>query len=173
VQHDRVLESIALWEDEYKMVIEDKSRLLEVLDNALNQATSTAIKNADPIKRSKNSTFIGTTIVEKNRDGFYDIKFLNDTILFENISTFDVAVMIAQRYNSNEHSVIKQILVLEEKYAKYHNDMVHYLHCFKAAKKKNDIEKMCILEDKFQVAEGLARITKDRIGFFKRVKYAF
>ena len=148
----------------------DKPRLLMVFDDALNQAASIAIKNAEPIKRSKNSAFIGTTIVEKNSSGYYDVKSIDKAVLYENISVFDVALIIAQRYSAGEHGVIKQVLALEEKYSKHHNDMVHYLHCFKAAKKKNDIEKMCILEDKFQVAESLAKMTKDKITSFKRVK---
>jgi len=155
------------------MIIDDKPKFLEAFDDALNRATSIAIKNADPIKKNKNSTYVGTTIVEKNENGLYDVRFINQAILFENLSSFDVAMIVAQRYNTNEHNVIKQVLALDEKYSKYHTDMIHYLHCFKSAKKRNDVEKMCILEDKFQVAEGLAKLTKDRIGFFKRVKSSF
>lgn len=152
------------------MNITDRPRLLVVFDAALNQAASIAIKNAEPIKRSKNSAFIGTTIVEKNTKGFYNVKSIDGTILFEDIFVFDVAVIIAQRYSTGEHGIIKQVLALEEKYSKHRNDMIHYLHCFKAAKKKKDIEKMCILEDKFQVSEGQAKIIKDKITSFKKVK---
>jgi hypothetical protein len=155
------------------MSIQDRSRLLVVFNDALNQAASIAIKNGDPIKRSKNSTFIGTTIVEKNANGYYDVRSIDKSALYEDISVFDVALIIAQRHSAGEHGIIKQVLALEDRYSKYHNDMVHYLHCFKAAKKKNDIEKMCILEDKFQVAESLAKMTKDKIGSFKRVKTTF
>lgn len=155
------------------MIIDDKPKFLEAFDDALNRATTIAIKNADPIKKNKNTTYVGTTIIEKNDNGFYDLKFLNHTPLFENLSSFEVAMIVAQRYNTSEHGVIKQVLALDEKYSKYHTDMIHYLHCFKAAKKKNDVEKMCILEDKFQVAEGLAKLTKDKIAFFKRIKSTF
>ena len=105
--------------------------------------------------------------------GFYDIKSIDKILLYENIFVFDIALIIANRYSHGEHGTIKQILLLEQKYSKYHTDMMHYLNCFKAAKKKNDIEKMCILEDKFQVAESQAKLIKDKIGSFKKVKIAF
>ena len=155
------------------MIIEDRSKFSEAFDDALNRAATIAIKNSDPVKKNKNSTYVGSTIVEKNENGLYDIKFINQTMLFENLSSFDVAMIIAQRYNTNEQNIIKQVIALDEKYSKHHTAIVHYLHCFKSAKKRNDIEKMCIFEDKFQVAEGLAKLTKDRIAFFKRVKSTF
>jgi hypothetical protein len=40
----------------------------------------------------------------------------------------------------------------------------------KAAKAHRDIERLAILEDKFQVSDTLARNTRDKITNFKRVK---
>jgi len=48
--------------------------------------------------------------------------------------------------------------------------MLNYLSCLKGAKKKHDIERMAILEDKFQVAETLAKSARDSITNFKRIK---
>ena len=81
-----------------------------------------------------------------------------------------MAVIVAQRYNHHETGVIKQVLILEDKFSKYHTDMIHYLHCMKAAKRKQDIDRLAILEDKFQLAEQRAKDTRDSISVFKRVK---
>jgi hypothetical protein len=148
----------------------NRSALLNKLDKATEKAASFAISRGDPIRMSRRSTLIGNTFVEKNNNGLYDVILPNKTILYKDLSVFDVAVIIAQRYNSGEQSIIKKVLSQEEIYLKHHNDMLHYLNCLKSAKKRHDIERMAILEDKFQVAEMLARNARNSISIFKRVK---
>jgi len=148
----------------------DRPELIDKLDKATERAASMAISRGNPIRMSKKSTLVGNTFVEKNNDGFYDVILPNKDKLYEDLSVFDVAVIIAQRYNSGDTSTIKKVLSLEGRYAKYHNDMLHYLNCLKGAKKKHDIERMAILEDKFQVAETLAKGARDSITNFKRIK---
>jgi len=144
--------------------------LLDKLDRATSRAASFAINRGFPIPMSKKTTLIGNTFVEKNTNGLYNIVSPDKTILYEDISIFDIAVIVAQRYNSGEPAAIKKVLALEERFAKYHTDMIHYLDCLKGAKKRHDIERMAILEDKFQVAEILAKKARDSISIFKRIK---
>lgn len=148
----------------------ERLSLLDKLDKATDRAASFAISKGYPIRISKKSTLIGNTSVEKNANGLYDVISPNKTLMYENISVFDVAVILAQRYNSGETSVIKKVLALEEKFEKHHTDMVHYLNCLKGARKRHDIERMAILEDKFQTAEMLAKSARDGISIFKRIK---
>ena len=148
----------------------EKPELLEKLDKATDRAATFALQRGVPVPISKKSVLVGNVFIEKNSNGFYDVIALDRTKLFEDISVFDVAVIIAQRHNNGESSAIKQVLFLEDRFLKFHTDMVHYLHCMKSAKKKNDVERMAILEDKFQVAESLAKDLRDRISIFKRVK---
>jgi len=147
----------------------DRTELLEKLGRATDRAATFALQRGVPVPISNKSVLIGNVFIEKNKFG-YNVVALDRMKLYENISVFDVAVIIAQRYNSGEISAIKQVLFLEDRFAKYHIDMIHYLHCMRSAKKKNDVERMAILEDKFQVAESLAKNIRDRIAFFKRVK---
>ena len=147
----------------------DRTELLEKLGRATDRAATFALQRGVPVPISKKSVLIGNVFIEKNKFG-YNVVALDRMKLYENISVFDVAVIIAQRYNSGEISAIKQVLFLEDRFTKYHIDMIHYLHCMRSAKKKNDVERMAILEDKFQVAESLAKNIRDRIAFFKRVK---
>lgn len=150
----------------------EKEVLLEKLDKALDRATVISIQRGLPISLSRKVSLVGNLCVEKNEEGLYNVITLDKSILFENLSGFDVAVILAQRYNSGEGNAIREVLSLEKKFSKYHNDMIHYLHCMKKAKKKNDVERLSILEDKFQTAELLARNIKDKLTLFKRTKYS-
>ncbi len=147
----------------------ERPELLAKLDRATDRAATFALQRGMPIPVSKKSVLIGNVFIEKNKAG-YNVVSMGHKRLYENISVFDVAVIVAQRYNLGETAAIKQVLALEDRFSKYHTDMVHYLHCMKSAKKKNDNERFAILEDKFQVAELLAKSIRDRITSFKRVK---
>jgi len=144
--------------------------LLNKLDRATDRAASLIIQKGYPIPRNDKGMWVGDAIVEKNSNGFYDILSLDGVILYKDILVFDVATIIAQRYSAGEFSIIKKILVLEEKYSKYRTDMIHYLHCFKGARKRHDHDGMDILEDKFQISESRAKTTRDDISRFKRIK---
>lgn len=147
-----------------------RESLIEKLDKATDKAVTVALVRGIPLPVSNKSTLIGNILVEKNIKGLYNVITLDGKELFKDIVVFDVAVIIAQRYNSGEMSTIKKVLMLEEKYAKYHADMVNYLHCLKAARKRHDYERMAILEDKFQSSEIYAKDIRDSISVFKRTK---
>lgn len=146
-----------------------RSSLLEKLDKATDRGAQLAISKGYPIRMSKKTTLIGNTFIEKNTEGLYNI-VSNKKTIYENISIFDIAVIVAQRYNTGEQAAIRKVMALEEQFTKYHTDMIHYLNCLKGAQKKHDIERMAILEDKFQVAEILAKKARDSISIFKRIK---
>jgi len=148
----------------------ERPEILAKLERATDRAATFAISRGYPIPMDKKSTLIGNVFVTKNAKGFYDVLKFDKTPIYEDISVFDVAIIVAQRYNSGETSIIRRVLDLEEKFSKYHTDMIHYLHCIRGAKKNHDHERMAILEDKFQVSETLAKMTRDKISVFKRVK---
>lgn len=147
-----------------------KDRLIKKLDKITDRAASSALSTGYLIPMTDKSVLVGNMLIEKNRHGLYNILSFDKRIVYEDILVFDVAVTIAQRHTSGEYGSVKQILYLEEKYSKYHTDMVHYLSCLKGAKKNKDYERMAILEDKFQVSESLAKKTRDQISIFKRIK---
>lgn len=148
----------------------DRSGIIDRLNKATDKAASFAMQRCFPISDNKNGTWIGSTLIKKNSSGFYDIYSLDRVLLFKNISVFDVATIISQRYTAGEFTVIEKVLILEKTFSKHHNDMLHYLHCIKGAKRRRDYDTMAILEDKFQVSEIRARHTRDTISFFKKVK---
>ncbi len=147
----------------------DRKLMLNKLKDATDKAASLAIKRGLPIS-NKSGTWVGNTIIKKNRKGFYDILTLDKKELFTDIIVFDVATIISQRFTDGEFKTIEKILVLEHTYSKHHTDMIHYLHCIKAAKLRQDYDAMAILEDKFQVSEIRAKNTRDDIAVFKRLK---
>ncbi len=147
----------------------DRNGILEQLDKVTDKVASIAVRNGMPIS-TKKGVFVGNAFIEKNNKGFYDILSISGKSLYKDIAVFDVAIIVAQRYNNDEFSAIKKVLALEEVYSKNHTEMLYFLHCYKGAKKKKDYSRMAILEDKFSTSESKAKIARDRISFFKRVK---
>lgn len=147
----------------------DRAAILNKLSEATDKAASIAIRRGLPIS-TKSGTWVGNTIVKKNSKGFYDVLSLDNKKLFTDIIVFDVATIIAQRFTDGEFRTIEKILILECAYSKHHTDMMHYLHCIKAAKLRQDYDTMAILEDKFQISEIRAKNTRDDIAIFKRLK---
>lgn len=148
----------------------DRKNLIDKLDRATDKAATLAIERGLPIPAEKSNTWVGKTLIKKNKSGFYDIFSLEKKQLFKDIVVFDIATIIAQRYTDGEFKTIEKVLVLENTYSKYHMDMLHYLHCMKGAKKRHDYDAMAILEDKFQISEIRAKSTKNSIAIFKRLK---
>jgi len=148
----------------------NKENLLKKLDKATSRAASISIQRGIPIAISNKLVRVGNLFISKNKNNFFDVLTADRTPLYKDILVFDVAVIIAQRYSTGQKSIIKTVLELEEKYSKFHTDMIYYLHAIKIAKEKNDINKMSILEDKFQSAEMQAKELRDKISVFKRVK---
>lgn len=144
----------------------DRIALIEQLKHATDKAASFMVQRGTLEPR----TCIGSTHIRRNKNGFYDIFSLNNKLLFENIMVFDIATIIAQRYTSGEFSALSKVLDLESVYAKHHTDMLHYLHCVQAAKRRNDFTTLAILEDKFRISEVRASRARDSIVFYKRVK---
>lgn len=144
--------------------------LINNLEKATTRAAQLVIQSGYPISISKNLTIVGNLFIEKSINKSYKVLLSDKSILFDNISVFDVAIILAQQYKRGHISAVKQIIYLEGKYLKYHNDMIYYLHCMKGAKKTHDNERFFILEDKFYMAEILAKNIKDKIIFFKKIK---
>ena len=147
-----------------------KRSIINKLDKVTSRAAKFALDKGYPLRTSKKEILVGNTIVKKSINGLYDVILPDNTVVYSNIVIFDVAIIIAQRYNLGETSVISNVSKLEERYVKYRNDMMHYLNCLKIAKGRRDLERMAILEDKFQVAEASAKIIRNNIAIFKRIK---
>lgn len=145
-----------------------KARVLSKLDQAVKKAADLAIRDGVPISINDKITLVGSVYLRKNQDETYDILKLNKNCLYTDINLKEVAVIIAQKYNNDDRSNIKTLLYLDEKYSKYHSDLIHYLHCLKSAKRSQDWERSSILEDKFYEAELMVRSIKDQILFYKR-----
>jgi len=149
--------------------IKDKSYLLFLFDNAIEQATQTAILRNQPIPTSKRDTYVGNYLVRKNNNNLYDIKD-GIEVLYENLYMYEAAISIAQRQNQGFDNSIKEIIKIDDDYGKHRNDMMVYLNCYKAAKQRKDIERMSILEDKFYMSEQLSKLVKQRIRRFKVIR---
>jgi hypothetical protein len=147
-----------------------RTALLEKLDKATDRAATMAIRRNMPLPVTKKLVMVGNVSIEKNKKGLYNVLSMTKELLYEDIAVFDVAVIVAQNYCVGDTRRIKQVLQLEERFAKYHTDMTFYLHAMRGSKKRGDLEKFAILEDKFNTAESCAKEIRDKISFYKRVK---
>jgi hypothetical protein len=142
----------------------NREKLISNLETATDKA---ALIFASQKSISKKSiTGSNKIIIEKNSASRYDV-VAHGAVIAENISTFDIASAVAHQYNLNQKSIIKKILNLDNTFSKYRMDMMHYLHCMTIAKKRKDIERLSILEDKFQLAEERAKVVRNKLMLFK------
>lgn len=148
----------------------EKSELLSRLNDATDKAASLMAQQELKNSGKKFASRVGKLLIRKNYSGFYDIFSADKKKIFNDISAFDVATIIAQRYSTGEFKSIEKVLVLEHTFIKHHTDMIHYLHCIKAAKKRREFDTMAILEDKFQISEIRAKSVRGSISIFKRAK---
>ena len=148
----------------------DRSRVLERLDKATDLAAQMAINSGSVLPKKKKSMVVGCVSIQKNTTGLYNILNPDDEVVFKDISVFDVAIIVAQRFSLGEKNAVNKVLFLESCFSKHHSDMSHYLSCIKRAKQNKDIERMCILEDKFQTSEMKAKELRDSISSFKRAR---
>jgi hypothetical protein len=147
----------------------DRKHIIENLNKATDKAATIAINRGFPVS-NKQGTWVGNTLIKKNKSGFYDVLSLDNRILFKDISVFDIATIISQRYTSGEFKTVEKVVELEGVYSKYHTNMLHYLHCMRGAIKRKEYDTMAILEDKFQISEIRAKEAKNSISIFKRLK---
>lgn len=147
-----------------------KQELVDILDRATERAVQIAVSKKMPLSITKKTTIIGSLFIHKNDQGFYDVCDMAKNVLYSNIIVYDVALILAQRYQDRDFSSITKILALEEKYAKHHTDMLFHLHNLKAAIRNHDYSKSLILEDKFKTSEAYAKSYKDQLFLFKRIK---
>lgn len=145
----------------------EKLKLLRNLDKATDKAAVLTIKAGLTPDLSKKYTLINDVYVKKNNNGYYDIMNLHKEAIYKNISLFDIAITIAQKYTNGDRYSIRKILFLENKFFKHYTDMLHYLNCMKIAKKNKDYERLAILEDKFQTSELIAKNIRDTISTLK------
>ena len=144
--------------------------MLDRIDKATDKIAMVAIRRGTILPVAEKLIRVDEAYVQKSGHGFYNILDCNKDLMYRDICVFDVAVIVAQKYSKGQRMELKKVLALESSFFKYHTDMTYYLNCMKKVKVKKDIERLCILEDKFQMAEVHAKDLRDKISSFKRVK---
>jgi len=144
--------------------------MLDRIDRATDKVALVAIRRGTILPIPEKLIKVDAAYVQKSGHGFYNILNSSKDVIYKDICVFDVAVIVAQKYSKGQRKELKTVLSLESSFFKYHTDMTYYLNCMRKVKVKKDMERLCILEDKFQMAEVHANDLRDKISFFKRVK---
>lgn len=150
------------------MDLKDRTKILSLLSVAVNKVAKATVKEGRPLVVSKKDTYVGPMLVQKMSNGTYSISKTGAiTPMYENIHLYEAAVLVSQHYERGKVSFVKEILKIDDDYAKYKTDMIHYLACYKQVKQHKDVDRMLVLEDKFYMAEELSKATRQRLSKFK------
>jgi hypothetical protein len=151
-----------------------KTADIKAMENILkgfhNASTNVSKKVATTINESKKTTTgvdIGLYSVEKNDDGYYDIRDnrTHDT-LFEGLYIYETAFVISKHLNEGKKvnsTEITRVMATNALFEQSYEDALLHKNSFKVAKKRNDFNKMDIAEARFSRAKGDANQAKKKI----------
>lgn len=146
-----------------------KNRLLRKLETATDRAAALTVSKGYPVPCNSDKTFVGNTIVVKNSSNLYNIVSLTNQLLYTDIISKDVALVMARYISFNNTPVIDKIISLEKEYTKLHLEMLFYLNSHKKARQAGDYERMYILEDRISNMEYKAKTVRNRILKYNKV----
>ena len=146
-------------------------KAMENILSAFNSAsTNVASKVATTINEAKKTNVgvdIGMYSVEKNDDGYYDIRDnrTNDT-LFEDLYIYETAFVIAKHLNEGKKinsEQITRVMSTNALFEHYYEDALVHKNAFKKAKARKDLQKMDVAEARFGRAKDEAAKAKKQI----------
>jgi hypothetical protein len=143
------------------------TKLVNVLEKITEKTFSSLLQNCTPLPISDNIILVGNAFVRKNKNSSYDILSMSKKMLYKDIVTLDIAVIIAKKYSLGKIYDLKKVLALENEYAKFYFDMLTYASCMKRARKNADMGRVYILDDKYNEAKLKAANIKKHILVFK------
>lgn len=149
---------------------EDIKAMENILSAFNNASQNVAAKVANTINESKKierGVEVGLFIVEKNKDGLYDI-FDNRTsdTLFENIRLYETAYLLVKHLNEGRKinsPEITKIISTNALFETYYYDAISHKRTYNIAKKRGDFAKMDIAEARFDRAKEDATLAKRQI----------
>lgn len=146
-------------------------KAMENILSAFNSASSNVSKKVATTINEAKKTNIGVEIglysVEKNDDGYYDIRDnrTNDT-LFEDLYIYETAFVITKHLNDGKKvnsDEITKVMSTNALFEHYYEDALIHKNSYKKAKKRNDTHKMGVAEARFGRAKDEAAKTKKNI----------
>lgn len=151
-----------------------KTADIKAMENILkgfhNASTNVSKKVATTINEAKKTTTgvdIGLYSVEKNDDGYYDIRDnrTHDT-LFEGLYIYETAFVISKHLNEGKKvnsAEITRVMATNALFEQYYEDALTHKNSYKTAKKRKDSSKMDIAEARFSRAKSDAAVAKKKI----------
>lgn len=140
-----------------------KKKLIDNLDTALNKTVSMlSEKEIKSLVKSSEATVYGNYAVYK-KNNFWCISYKKDSIIREDILSYDAACCIAICMEKNKVSILRDMLSLESEYAKHYYDLVYYNNIKKSA----SLEQFCSLEDRIDISVRRLQLIKRKLTIFK------
>lgn len=146
-------------------------KAMENILSAFNSASSNVSKKVATTINEAKKTNIGVEIglysVEKNDDGYYDIRDnrTNDT-LFEDLYIYETAFVITKHLNDGKKvnsDEITKVMSTNALFEHYYEDALVHKNSYKKAKARKDSHKMGVAEARFSRAKDEAAKSKKNI----------
>lgn len=147
--------------------IKAMENILKGFHNASNNVSKKVANTINESKKTTTGVDIGLYSVEKNDDGYYDIRDnrTHDT-LFEGLYIYETAFVISKHLNEGKKvnsTEITRVMATNALFEQSYEDALLHKNSFKVAKKRNDLNKMDIAEARFSRAKGDANQAKKKI----------
>ena len=147
--------------------IKAMENILKGFHNASNNVSKKVATTINEAKKTTTGVDIGLYSVEKNDDGYYDIRDnrTHDT-LFEGLYIYETAFVISKHLNEGKKvnsTEITRVMATNALFEQSYEDALLHKNSFKVAKKRNDLNKMDIAEARFSRAKGDANQAKKKI----------
>jgi hypothetical protein len=118
-------------------------------------------------KKAKNKIAVGAYIIAKNKDGMFDIYKQNmKHLVHKDIMIFDAAMAIVESLNMKKEASVKQIIEVEEEYARNYMEMLHFKNAFTHALKASD-GNAAVFEDRYVIAKFRAKSAREKLRGFR------
>jgi len=141
--------------------VQVSDKVIRQLDETLNKVIISFYNDNKPVANNKCEFVVGNTII-KRENTFYNVYDKNtNEVLYQHLYLIEAALIIARCHNIRNYSKLRDILSLDNKYAKYYLDMKNYLHTFKTSIANEQYSKAEVAEIRYRDAKAeVARARK-------------
>ena len=110
-----------------------------------------------------NDFIIGSVVIKKENLVYNIYNRLTGSILYSDIFLIESALLITKYQHSNDYVMLKEVISLDNKYAKHYLDLKCYLNSIKVRSSAGKYIEAQIAEDRYRIAKNDAKLIRIKI----------
>ena len=122
-----------------------------------------AYKNKSPIANNNKDIVIGELVIVNNDRVYSIVSRKTNKLLYSELFLIDAAFLIAKHHQLRHGQFVKQVLELEDRYAKNYLDMKSYTNSYHHAMLIEDNDVADIMQTRYEQAKHRAKKLKTEI----------